>query len=280
MHSALVTGNQIVSAEAYDESIHGVEIRCMDQKCKVPVFFVRGTASLNAHFKTSGKGASVHKDFCGFAKPLSFQDTVSKVGEYQESILENNTRQIVIRLSMNDIDPDYEKKTIERNPLDKEKKKPEPVEESLKVSKVTPSSISSLKAVKKLFTTVSPDILAGIMLSVKGQKIPISNLIQSYSEAHEALWSGKAEEVPYFVHGCIERVVRRDRVWYISLSKTDKGYFSLIVFDRHFNHFTYKDSELIGQEVLAYGYLQKNDYHKDKKSTEMVIKSNQYIEFL
>lgn len=280
MHSALVANGNIVSADSYDESIHGVQINCMDQKCKAPVFFMKGTVGIKSHFKTSGKGESIHKESCGFAKPLSFQDSVTKVGEYQSKIIENNTRQIVIRLSMNEIDPDYEKKTVERNPLDKDKQKSELDENLLKVSKETPASISSLKSIKKLFTSVGPDILAGIHLSVKGKKIPISSLIRNFEEASAALWNDETEEVPYFIHGKIDRVVRRDKVWYISFANTAKGFFSLIVFDRHFHHFTYKDTELIGKEVLAYGYLQKNEYHKDKQSTEMIIKSNRYIEFL
>lgn len=280
MHSAIIANGKVVSANSYDESIHGVKLNCMDQNCKVPVIFIKGAAALTPHFKTSGKGESVHKENCGFAKPLNFQESVSKVGEYQSSIMENGIRQIVIRLSMNEIDPDFEKKTVERKSLDKEKKTSDLNEDVLKVSKDTPASIGSLKSVKKLFTTVSPDILAGILISVKGQKIPISSLIRNYEEAHEALWNDETEEVPYFIHGKIERVVRRDKVWYISFAKSDIGFFSLVVFNRHFHHFTYKDSELIGKEVLAYGFLQKNNYHKDKQSTEMIIKSNKYIEFL
>lgn len=280
MHSALVGKGNVVAADSYDESIHGIQINCMDKNCKVPVFFIKGTTGIKAHFKTSGKGDSVHKENCGFAKPLSFQDSVSKVGEYQGKIIEDNTRQIIIRLSMNEIDPDYEKKTVERNSLDKDKQKSELDEDVLKVSKETPTSIGSLKSVKKLFTTVSPDILAGIYLSIKGKKIPISNLIRNFEEASEALWNGETDEVPYFIHGKIERVTRREQVWFISFTKTEKGYFSLVVFDRHFHHFTYKDDELIGKEVLAYGYLKKNEYRKDQQSTEMIIKSNRYIEFL
>lgn len=280
MHSALLPSDKVVTASSYDESIHGSQIICMDRSCKVPVFFIKGTHELTPHFKTSGKGESIHKEGCGFAKPLSFQDSVSKVGEYQASIMEHGIRQTVIRLNMNEIDPDYEKQTIERQPRDKDKKKQELDEELLKEGKDTPASISSLKTVKKLFTSVGPDVLAGILISVKGKKIPISDLIRSANQAHQALWSGNTQDVPYFIHGKIERVTRREKVWYIGFERTDKGYFSLIVFDRHFHNFTYKDNELIGEEILAYGYLQKNEYHKDKESSEMVIKSNKYIEFL
>lgn len=280
MHSALLPNGTVVSAKSYDESIHGERLNCMDQSCKVPVIFIQGSQGLTPHFKTSGKGESIHKETCGFAKPLSFQESVSKVGEYQSSIMDNGIRQYVVRLNMNEIDPDYEKKSIERTPGEKEKKDSELNEDVLKESKDTPSSISSLKAVKKLFTTVGPDILAGILLSFKGKKIPISSLIRNYEAAHETVWTDGAEEVPYFIHGKIERVIRREKVWYISFSNLESGYFSLVVFDRHFHHFTYKDSELLGKEVLAYGFLRKNDYRREKKSTEMVIKSNKYIEFL
>lgn len=152
------------------------------------------------HFKTSGHGDSVHKEKCGFARQLSFQETVSKVGEYQASIADNGVRQIAIRLNLNDIDPDYEKQVIERDVKKKEKEEPKELDEKmLKDKPDTPASISSLKTIKKLFTTVGPDILAGILLHVKGRKIPVSDMIRHHEQAHTALWEGETEDIPYFI---------------------------------------------------------------------------------
>lgn len=78
----------------------------------------------------------------------------------------------------------------------------------------------------------------------------------------------------------IEKVIRRKKVWYINFTATENGFFSLIIFDRHFKHFTLKDNELIGKEVLAYGMLKRNEFNKEKKATEMIIKTNRYLEFL
>ncbi|MEK5071745.1 hypothetical protein [Sporosarcina sp. FSL K6-1508] len=281
MHSALLTDGKVVTAKAYDESLHGVRIVCMDKGCGVPVFFIPGSSGVIAHFKTSGKGPSIHREGCGFAKKLTFQETVAKVSEYQVSLREQGIREFVVRLNLNSIDPDIESRTIERNTKEKEEKeKDELDEDALKETEPTPQSIGSLRSVKKLFTTVEPDLLASIIVSVKGVRIPISELIRHHDLAHNALWEGNTLEVPYFIHGRIEKVFRLKKVWYINFTSTEKGFFSLIIFDRHFKYFTLKDNELIGKEVLAYGMLKKNEFKKEKKSTEMIIKSNKYIEFL
>jgi hypothetical protein len=120
------------------------------------------------------------------------------------------------------------------------------------------------------------------MVSVKGQKVAISELIQEYSAAHESLWEdGLNLDLPYFVQGTIDKVIRREKVWYINFANINNGngYFLLVVFEKYFKHFSYKDKELIGKEILAYGYLRKNTYTsvKEKQYTEMAIKSNDYI---
>lgn len=281
MHSALLPNKSIVTAVAYSEDIHGVIINCMDKSCAAPVFHVPGTPTMAAHFKTSGRGASVHHENCGFARKLTFQETVAKVDEYQTFFQGQGIREFVVRLNMNKIDPDYEPREVDRTPKDKEEEKPGELEsDALKEENSTPQSISSLRSVKKLFMTVEPDLLASIIIAVNGKRIPISELIRHYDAAHIALWDEQTLAVPYFIHGRIDRVIRRDKVWYINFVPTENGFFSLIVFDRHFKHFTLKDEELVGKEVLAFGMLKKNTYQKEKKSTEMIIKSNQYLEFL
>ncbi|MEN8698459.1 hypothetical protein [Bacillus infantis] len=152
---------------------------------------------------------------------------------------------------------------------------------SMTLQCLTPQTISSLKAVKKLFTEYEADLLASIVISVKGQKVSISDLIQDYQSAHKALWADNLNlQLPYFVHGTIEKVIRRDKVWYINFTNKGDCYFSIVVFESHFKHFTYKDEQLIGKDILAYGYLKKNTFSKDRQSTEMMIKANKYLEFL
>lgn len=282
MHSALLSDGKVITAKVYDEKLHGVRIYCMDKSCGVPLIYIPESDGVTAHFKSSGRGDSIHKENCGFAKKLTFQQTVAKVSEYQASLREQGIREFVVRLNLNSIDPDYEAKEIYREPSEKDDKdKPELDEKVLKESKPTPSSIGSLKAVKKLFTTVEPDLLASILVSVKGTKIPISELIRSNHDAHLALWDNKTIiNSPYFIHGQIDKVIRREKVWYIKFFAQETSFFSLVIFEKHFEHFTLKDEDLIGKHVLAYGYLKKNEFNKDKPATEMIIKSNKYLEML
>lgn len=282
MNSALLSNGKIITAKEYKPDIHGVRIHCFDKSCNAPVFFISEKANLAAHFKTSGRGESVHTLSCGFYQKLSFQESVDKVSEYQQSLQDNGIKEIIIRMNLNGIDPDYEARTIERE--QKEENKKNETEVKVKDDKEPPQSISSLRSVKKLFTTYEPDILASIIISIKGKKVAISELIRSYKNAHRALWADEIQQnLPYFVHGVIEKIIRRDKVWYINFSAEDNYYFSLVVFERYFKHFTYKDEELIGKEILAVGYLKKNQYSKEEKgkqATEMTIKSNKYIEFI
>lgn len=277
MHSALLANGKLITAKEYSPSKHGVQIFCMDQGCKAPVIFISSNEHTAAHFKTSGKGESLHSSSCGFFQKLSFQDSVAKVSEYQETFKNNGMPEIVIRMNLNAIDPDYEKKTIERD----EKEKKEEQELKIKKDNATPQTLNTLKAVKKLFVGNEPDILASILISIKGSKVPISYLIRDYKSAHKSLWTDDLNQnFPYFVHGTVDKVIRREKVWYINFLVEDGCYFSLVVFERHFKHFTYKDEELIGKDILAYGYLKKNTFSKDRQSTEMLIKSKKYVEFL
>lgn len=281
MHSALLADGKVITAKAYDESLHGVRITCIDKSCGVPVIFIPESKEkeIAPHFRTSGRGDSIHKSSCGFARKLTFQESVAKVTEYQASLREQGVREFVVRLNLNSIDPDYEAKEVNREPGEP-KEKEELESKALKETKPTPSSIGSLKSVKKLFTTVEPDLLASIIVSVGATKIPISELIRSNKDAHIALWQNKTLNLPYFIHGRIDKIIRLEKVWFINFEAKDASFFSLVVFEKYFKHFTLKDEELIGKDVLAYGYLKKNEFNKDRPATEMTVKSNKYLEFL
>ncbi|MFP7442523.1 MULTISPECIES: hypothetical protein [Bacillus] len=273
MHSALLPDGKVVTANEFAPQNHAA-IFCID--CRAPVIFVAPTEQTRPHFKTSGKGDSVHKNTCGFFQKLSFEDAVAKVTEYQSILKGSGIEEIVIRINLNSIDPDYEARVIERE--EKEEKKEKKVK--VKNETETPQSITTLKAVKKLFLGHDPDVLASIQISIKGNKVPISYLIRDHNNAHRALWTGELNQnLPYFVHGTVEKVIRRDKVIYINFSTKD-SYFSLVIFQKYFKHFTYKDKDLVGREILAFGSLRKNKYSADRQSTEMYIKSNKYIEFL
>ncbi|MDQ0271248.1 hypothetical protein [Cytobacillus purgationiresistens] len=278
MHSALLPNGKLVTANDYAYDIYGTRIFCMDQSCSVPVIFIPPSKEKSGYFKTSGKGLSVHNPDCGFFQTLSFQNTVAKVQEYQKAIQSSSSpNEITVRMNLNSLDPDYSPRVLEKE--EKEHKK----EETIKIKKDnnTPQSISSLKSIKKLFTSTEPDILASILVSIKGLKIPISELIRPCLDAHNALWSDSLNQsIPYFVHGKVEKVIRREKVWYINLSTEEDVYFSLVIFEPYFKYFDLKDSELLNKEILAYGLLKKNNYTKDRQSTEMIIKTQKYIEFL
>ena len=280
MHSAiLIHSKKLITAKSYDEELHGKCLECMDKSCGAPVIYIPERQGVAAHFKTSGKGESIHKATCGFGKNLDFATALSKVNEYQEDYGKHGIREILVRLNLNTIDPDYEPRVINRE-SNEEKEVAELDEKVLKSTAPTPKSIGSLKTVKKLFTTVEPDLLASIIISGKGSKVPVSELIRSSKDAHKALWENMTLDFPYFIHGTIEKVIRREKVWFIKLDAIEDTYFSLVVFEKYFHHFTYKDAELVGRSILAYGYLKKNEFNKEKPATEMIIKSNKYIEFL
>lgn len=278
MNSAILHNGQVVLAKEYNAEVHGNRIYCIDKSCKAPVIFVPGGENIAPHFKTTGKNASKHAITCGFFKPLSFAETIEKVEEYQNDFLERGLKETIVRLNLNKIDPDYEPRTIERE--ENKDKKTDTDKIKIKEKNETPASIGSLKSVVKLITSYEPDILSSILVNVKGKKIPISSLIVNQEKAHDLLWNGGLiPNINYFVYGVIETVLRREKVIYINFKPVNKILFSLIVFDKYFKYFTYRDEELIGKQVLAWGVLQKNTY-KEKNTTEMAIKSDRYIEIV
>ncbi|RHW36069.1 hypothetical protein D1B31_18500 [Neobacillus notoginsengisoli] len=279
MNSALLHNGNVVTAVEYNPDVHGNRIYCIDNTCQTPVIFVNGSESTVPHFKTTGKNSdSKHHEQCGFARPLTFEESIKKVEEFQQSLMDKGIKEIVIRMNMNKIDPDYESKQIERE--ESEKKPKDASEVKIKQESTPPNSIGSLKAIVKLLTSYEPDTLASILVNVKGKKVPISQLIISHDKAHELLWEDRTiPSLNYFVFGTVEKLIRREKVYYINFKPVNDVMFSLVIFDKYFKHFTYTDEQLIGKNVLATGLLKKNVY-KDKNTTEMVIKSNKYLELI
>lgn len=76
------------------------------------MIFVKGNEKSTPYFKTTGKDDSVHTDECGFSRPLSFQETVSKVAEYQQDFQKSGVKEVVVRLNLSSIDPDRLKKEV------------------------------------------------------------------------------------------------------------------------------------------------------------------------
>jgi hypothetical protein len=279
MNSAILHNGQVVTAKEYIADIHGSRLYCIDKSCKTPVIFITGNETIMPHFKTTGKNDSKHVTTCGFYKPLSFIDTVRKVEEYQDDLLDRGIRETVIRVNLNKLDPDYQPKTIDKE--ENEDKKEEKNKIKVKSESETPATIGSLASVVKLITSYEPDILSSIIVNIKGNKMPISSIIIDQEEAHKLLWE-KPEELHsshYFVFGEVDAVLRREKVIYINFKPLNKVLFSIVLFDKYFKHFDYTDENLIGKKVLAWGMLNKNTY-KDKNTTEIVIKSDKYIEIL
>jgi hypothetical protein len=249
--------------------------------CKTNIIYVPGTDSTVPYFKTTGKNEdSKHKQSCGFFKILTFEESIAKVNEYQDELLDKGIPETIIRLNMAQLDPDYQKKVVEREES-QEKKVKDPNEIKVKQESSTPNSISTLKAVVKLLTSYEPDTLATILVSVKGRKIPLSKIVVSSERAHELAWSGEADDTPsYFVYGTIQKVIRREKVIYLNFEPVNNVVFSLVIFDNYFKHFTYKDEQLVDRKVLAYGFRLKKNEFKGKNTSELHIKSNKYIEFL
>ncbi|MGN7299460.1 hypothetical protein ACTHPV_19975 [Ferdinandcohnia sp. SAFN-114] len=176
------------------------------------------------------------------------------------------------------MDPFYESKEVEKDT--EQKKKKDPSEVKIKQDNETPASIGSLKSVVKLLTSYEPDILSGILVNVKGKKVPISSIIVDQVKAHELLWANELiDNSGYFVYGTVDAVLRREKVIYINFKPVNNVKFSLVLFDKYFKFFTYKDESLIGKTILVYGFLKKNIY-KDKNTNELQIRSDKYIEFI
>lgn len=280
MNSAMLHNGQVITAAEYNPDKHGKRIYCIDKACKTNIIYVPGTESTVPYFKTTGKNnESKHKSSCGFYKMLSFEESVEKVKEYQSELMGKGIPETIIRLNMAQIDPDYQKKVIERE--ESEKKIKDLNEVKVKQESNTPNSISTLKAIVKLLTSYEPDTLASILVSVKGREIPLSQIVVSADRAHELARSGQANEsLSYFVYGTIRKVIRREKVIYLNFEPINNVVFSLVIFDKYFKHFTYKDEQLIGRKILSYGFrLIKNEF-KGKNTSELHIKSNKYLEML
>jgi len=275
MKTAKLHDGSIVTAGEYNEARHSTRLFCIDPSCQTPVIFVPDSETATAHFKTIGKGESKHVRKCGFYRPLSLIETIKKTHEYQQHLLEQGVKEQVIRLNMKSIDPDYEPKQIDRQTETKSKK-----DEDIKAKQdSTPGSVSSLKSLVKLLTAYSPDILSSLIVNIGGgRKFPLSEVVVDQKAAHDILWGTEgAEKRGFFVYGNIEKVIHREKVCYVNFEPVDNVDFTLVVFERYFKHFTYTHEDLEGKQILTYGHLRKNDY-KGTNKTEMVIKSNKYIE--
>ncbi len=278
MISAMFRDGRIISINEYNDDLHSQQIYCIDKSCKAPLVHVKGNERTTPYFKTTGKNESKHTSSCGFYRPLSFEESLSKINDYQSDFIDQGLSETVIKLSFNKLDPDYEPRRIQREDKDEEKKNKETIK--IKNETAPPNSISSLKSIVKLFSTYEPDILSSILIQVKGHKIPISNLILSQEVAHEKLWSDMAVlNLPYLVHGEIEAINRREKVIYLNFKKINNIPFSIVIFEKYFKYFTYTDEELIGKYILCWGHLHKNTFN-DKSFTNLLIKSDEYIEII
>ncbi|MCM3619807.1 hypothetical protein M3936_19740 [Sutcliffiella horikoshii] len=279
MQSAVLSNGKIVTADEFNSEIHGNSLYCYDKSCKAPVIFVKGSDHMAPHFKTTGKSEeNKHHINCGFYRPLSFLESINKVKEYQEGMLKGGIKQNIVKINFNKLDPDYEPKTVERE--EKEKKPIDPTEIKIKQENESTKSIGSLKAIVNLLTSYDPGILSSIVVQVKGTKIPISKLILHSDKAYPLHWSNELLETPYFVYGKVERVIRREKVYFIAFESYNNSKFSLVVFDKYFKHFSLRDEQLVGKEVISYGYLKKNAYNQDIKRSELSIKSDKFIQIL
>lgn len=275
MQTALLHNGNAVNTIEYDESIHGSRLFCIDKNCQAPLIYVGKSSTMNAHFKTTGKGDSRHLKGCGFYERLDILECVNKTKEYQTQ-MSDSLSETIIRLSMNRIDPDYQSKTIER---ETKEEKNEEKKVKLKNETETPQSISSVKGEVKLLTEYEPDLLATILINVgNGRKIPISELIVNQQDAHHLLWLDRTlPKVGYFVYGLIDRVIKREKVMYINFKKEDDVPFTIVIFQKYWKEFSYTEEDLVGQHALVYGNLRKNEYEGNQK-TEMLIKGDKYLE--
>ncbi|MCM3715426.1 hypothetical protein M3202_15245 [Alkalihalobacillus oceani] len=280
MRIARTVSGDICYSEEYQVEKHGSRLFCIDSDCQAPVIFVKRSKTSVAHFKTTGKEGSKHKLGCGFYQSLDMFGTVLKVSEYQESLLkQGGLPESVIRLSLKGIDPDYVPRQVERN-TETTKEIDEQNKPKVKDKKDTPQSLSSVKSVARLLQETEPDLLATILFNIGGgRKEPLSSIILDQEKAHKFLWGEQALKINYFVYGTIESITRRDKVIYLNFTTINDVTFSLVVFDKYFKEFTYSDLELQHHKVLVYGKLRKNEFNNQMK-TEMVIKSNSYIERL
>lgn len=275
MQTAMLNNGSIVNANEYEPDHHGHRIFCID--CKAPVIHVPTSENKAAHFKTTGKNDSKHKPNCGFYEPLDAVESIKKIGEYQEKILDKGIKETLIRINMNRIDPDYEPRTISRE-KNEEHRKTRDIK--IKDENKPPQSISSVKSVVKLLTSYEPDILATILVSIPGgHKVPISQVIVNQERAHRLLWEEKILNTGYFVYGKVLNITSGEKVKFINFEPVNQIPFTLVLFNHYWKHFSYSEEQLKRKDVLVYGKLRKNDYN-DKNQTEMIIKSDKYLEII
>jgi hypothetical protein len=278
LKTALLHNDQVIHADAYDSQKHGTRLYCIDKTCRAPLIFVPKSKKAAAHFKTTGRHDSQHTPTCGFFQPLECKDAIRKVKEYQGFFLEGeNIHETVIRLDMKRIDPDYEPRQVERSGENKEKKEKIKVKEE----RENPESVGSVKSVVKLLTSYEPDLLATVLFNVGGgRKVPLSSIVINQEDAHHILMANEViRNVGYFVYGTVKNLIRREKVWYVNYEPVNNITFTLVIFDRYFEYFTYTDEELVGKDVLTYGFLRKNEYQGEIR-TEMLIKSDKYLEII
>ncbi len=274
MLTARFQNGNIISAFDYNPEIHSRQLYCVDHQCKAPLIFVEESENgRSSHFKTSGKGESRHTNSCGFYQPLDLVESIQKVRQFHDNGIPGGLKEIIIRLSMNRIDPDKQTKTVEREVNNKK-------EENLKVKNdsLTPQSISSVKGAMKLLTEYEPDILSSILINVgSGRKIPLSSLMLNQEQAHTQLWNDELfKDVGYFVYGKVTRLIKREKVMYINFEEQSVP-FTIVIFLKHWQDFSYTEKQLASKDVLVYGHLRKNQF-QDKNLTEIIIKSDSYLE--
>lgn len=274
MYLARLTNRNIISTAEYDFTS---DIFCIDPNCSAKVIFVEKSVDRAAHFRTTGKGESIHSEECGFFKELDFKEKLSLVSAYQEENIAQNVREHSIRLNLNKLDPDYVPREAP-NGSSNPKEATEIDKDTIKEPSSTPQSISSLKTIKKLFNSVEPDLLASIILNVKGQKVPLSQIIREPHQAHELLWSDKDLPIQYFIFGHVTKIINRDKVKFINLNTEGiERPFTLVIFDKYLKYFELNDADLLHKDILACGFLKKNNYG-DKEGTELIIKSSKFVE--
>lgn len=165
MRTALLYNGDIITADEYDVDRHGNLIFCIDQTCKAPVIHVSKGSNNVAFFKTTGKGDSKHGSKCGFFEPMDLVESITKIEEYLQHLLEKGIKENVVKLNLSAIDPDYQPKQVTKEKDNTKKEK----EISFKKENDTPNSIGSVKSVVKLLTSYEPDLLASIIVTVSGR---------------------------------------------------------------------------------------------------------------
>jgi hypothetical protein len=83
MLMAKLHNGKVLSSIEYSPESHGTRLFCLDKNGNAPLIYIQGSEVRAAHFKTSGKGDSIHKSECGFYQPLDQVESIDKIREYQ-----------------------------------------------------------------------------------------------------------------------------------------------------------------------------------------------------